>query len=41
MRHELPSLLSRNLSGSLLFVDELFSVCILELFVFPSHVALR
>ena len=24
-----------------LFVDELFSVCFLELFVFPSHIALR
>ena len=41
MRHELPPLLSRNLSGSLLFDDNPFSVCFMELFVFPSLVALR
>ena len=41
MRHDLPPLLSRNLCGSLLLDDNPFSVCFLELFVFPSHVALR
>ena len=40
VRHDLPPLLSRILYSSLLFVDDLFSVCFLELFVFPSHVAL-
>ena len=32
---------SRILCSSLLFADDLFSVCFLELFVFPSHVALH
>ena len=41
MRHDLPPLLSLNLCGSLLFDGDPFSVCFLELFVFPSHVALR
>ena len=41
MRHDLPPLLSRNLCGWLLFVYDPFSICFLELFVFPSHVALR
>ena len=41
MRHDLPSFLSRNLCGSLLFVHDPFSVCFLELFVFLSLVALR
>ena len=40
IRHNLPPLLSRILCVPLLFVDDLFSVCFLELFVFPSHVAL-
>ena len=39
MRHNLPPLLCRILCVPLLFVDDLFSVCFLELFVFPSHVA--
>ena len=41
MRHDLPPLLSLNLCGSLLFDGDPFSVCFLELFVFPSHVTLR
>ena len=41
IRHDLPPPLSWILCGSLLFVDDPFSVCFLELFVFPSHVALR
>ena len=40
-RHDLPPLLSQNLHSALLFVDDLFSVCFLELFVFSSCVALR
>ena len=41
MRHDLPSFLSRNLCGWLLFFHDPFSVCFLELFVFLSLVALR
>ena len=41
IRHDLPPLPSRILYGSLLYVDDPFSVCFLEFFVFPSHVALR
>ena len=41
IRHDLSPLLSRNLRGLLLFVDDPFSVCLLELLVFPSHAALR
>ena len=41
IRRDLPPLLSQILCASLLFVDDPFSVCFLELFVYPSHVALR
>ena len=41
IRHDLPPLLFWILCGSLLFVDDPFSVGFPELFVFPSHVALR
>ena len=40
-RLNLPSLFSPILCSSFLFVDDLFLVCFLELFVFPSNVALR
>ena len=41
MRHDLPTLLSRILCSSLLFVDDLFQSVFGSDFVFPSHVALR
>ena len=41
MRHDLPPLLSQSLCGSLLSDDDPFSVCFLELFVFPSHLTVR
>ena len=39
-KRDLSPLLSRNHCGSLLFVDDPFSVCFQELFLFPSHVSL-
>ena len=41
IRHDLPPFLSRILCGPLLFVNFPISVCFLELFVCPSHVALH
>ena len=41
IRHDLPPLLFQILCSSLLSVDDPFSVCFLELFLFPSHVAPR